>query len=91
MSQVLFCQGSSLPGIIYIGRTPTTEHDQLYPNTNVQRIYLTTIRFLLVYDNNLYDFSIFHPPGKQELTVNIHFQLSHLNRIHTEEVDLLKF
>ena len=54
---------------------------------------LTTIRFPLVYDNNLkYNYFIFHPPGKQDqLTVNIHFQLSHLNRICTEEVDQLEF
>ena len=78
------------------------EHDQLYPNifhqpfykpTNVQRIYLTTTRFPLVYDNNpKYDFFIFHTRQKQDhLTIDIHFQLSYLTGIRTEEVDLLEF
>ena len=95
----LYHQASSPPGIIYVGRTPTMEHNQLYPNepSNNLRMYeeciLTTTRFLLVYDNDPnYDFFIFHTPGKQDhLTIDIHFQLSHLNGIHTEEVDLLKF
>ena len=54
---------------------------------------LTIIRFPLVYNNNpKCDFFILHPPGKQDhLTVDIHFQLGHLNGIHTKEVDLLEF
>ena len=32
-----------------------------------------------------------HLESKVPLTANIHFQLSHLNRLCTEEVDLLKF
>ena len=53
----------------------------------------TTIRFPLVYENDLqYDFIIFLPPGKQaHLTVDIHFQLSHINGICSAEVDLLEF
>ena len=97
----LYCQGSILRGITYVQRTSTTELDQLYyiilhqPFYNLQmyeEYILTTIRFPLVYDNNLnYDFFVFHPPGKQDhLAANIHSQLSNLNRICTEEVDLLE-
>ena len=89
-------------GITYVEMTPTTEYDQFYSNVFHQPFYnlqmykeyiFTTIGFPLVYDNDLkYNFFIFHPPGKQDhLTVDIHFQLSHLNGIHTEEVDLLEF
>ena len=75
----LYCQGSIVSGITNVGRTPTTKHDQLYP-----------FLLLLVYNINLmYDLSIFHPPGKQDhLTINLHFQLGHHNKIHTKEVDL---
>ena len=101
MSQVIVSRKHPTRNI-YIGGTPTTEHDQSYPNVFHQPFFylqmykeyiLTTIRFPLVYDNDpKYNFFIFQPPGKQDhLTVNIHFQLSHLNGIHTEEVDLLKF
>ena len=72
--QSLYCQGSTLPGIIYVGRTPTMEHYLLYPNIFHQPSYnvqmyeeyiLTTTRFPLVYDNDpKYDFFIFHSPGK---------------------------
>ena len=30
----LYCQRSTLPGIFFVGRTPTTEHDSLAPNTD---------------------------------------------------------
>ena len=33
------CQGSPLPGIIYIGMTPTTECDQFCPNVFQQPFY----------------------------------------------------
>ena len=54
---------------------------------------LTTPIFPLVYLNDpYYEYSIFRAPGKKNhLTINILFQLNYLNRIHTEEVDLLKF
>ena len=91
-----------LPRIIYVGRTPTTEHDQLYtnvfhqPSCNIQmykEYILTTTRFSLVYYNDPYcNFFLFHTPGKQyHLTTNIQFQLDYLNGIHTKEVDQLKF
>ena len=34
-----YCQGSTLPGITYIGMTLTMEHDQLYPNVICQPFY----------------------------------------------------
>ena len=74
----LYCQQIILPGITYVEKTPTMEHDQFYSNIfhhpfyNIQmyNIYiyiLMTIQFPLVYDNDLkYDFFIFHLPGKQD-------------------------
>ena len=56
----LYCQGSTLSGIIYVGRIPTMEHDLLYTNIFHQPSYdlqmyeeyiLTTTRFPLVYLN----------------------------------------
>ena len=93
---------STLLGIIYIGRTPTMEHNQLYPNIFHQPSYnlqmyekyiLTTTRFSLVYYSNPNcNVFLFHTPGKlDDLTININFQLNYLNRIHTKEVDQLKF
>ena len=92
---------NTLPGIIYIGRIPTMEHDLLYTNIFHQPSYLcmyekyilTTTRFPFVYCNDPYcNFFLFHTPGKQDHPpVDIHFQLNYLNGIHTEEVDLLKF
>ena len=35
----LYCQESILPGITYVGKTPTTEHDQLDPNVFHQPSY----------------------------------------------------
>ena len=72
-----------------IQHLPPTFHSlQMY-----EEYILTTTRFPLVYYNNpYYNFFLFHTPGKQDhLTISIHFQLDYLNRIHTEEVDLLKF
>ena len=37
------------------------------------------------------DYFLFPTPGKKDnITVDIHYSLEHHNRIHTEEVDLLK-
>ena len=78
------------------------EHDQLHTNIFHQPSYnlqmyeeyiLTTTTSPLVYYNDPYcNFFLFNTPGKQDhLTIDIHFQLNYLNRIQTEEVDLLKF
>ena len=54
---------------------------------------MAIIRFPLV--NTLdpkYDYTFFHPPGKQEqLQIDIYFKISSVNGIHTKEVDLLEF
>ena len=43
------------------------------------------------FDETGRDYFLFHTPGKKYLiTVDIHYLLEHHNRIHTEEVDLLK-
>ena len=97
----LYCQESSLPRIIYIGRI-TMEHNLFHPNffhqpsCNVwmyEEYILTTSIFPLVYLNDPYcDYSIFHTPRKKDhLTINIPFQLNYLNRIHTKYVNLLEF
>ena len=42
-------------------------------------------------DETSCDYFLFHMPGKKDhITVDIHYSLEHHNRIHTEEVDLLK-
>ena len=98
----LYCQGSTQAGIMYVGRIPPTEHDLLYTNVFHQPSYnlqmyneyiKSTTRFPLVYLNEPYcNFFLFHTPGKQDhLTIDVHFQLNYLNRIHPEEVDLLEF
>ena len=50
-------------------------------------------RFPLVNaSDHKYDFTFFHPSGKQEqLQINIYCKISSMNGIHTEEVDLLEF
>ena len=35
----LYCQGRTVPEIIHVGRTPTTEYDLLYPNVFRQPFY----------------------------------------------------
>ena len=97
----LYCQGSTLPGIIYVGMIQTTEHKpvvyQCLPPTFLSyectRNILTATRFSLVNSNNPYcDFFLFCTPGKKDhLTIDVHFQLDYLNGVHTEEVDLLEF
>ena len=98
----LYCQGSTLPGMLYVGKTTTTEHDLFHPNIFHQPSYnlqmykeyiLTNIIIPLIYLNDPYcNYFLFHIPGKQDhLTVNVHFQLNYLNGIYTEEVCLLKF
>ena len=58
-----------------------------------ERYTLAIIRFPLVNtSDHKYDFTLFHPPGKQEqLQINIYFKISSVNGIHTQEVDLLEF
>ena len=98
----LYCQGSTLSGIIYIGSIATTEFNLFHPNFFHQPSYnlcmykkyiLTTSIFPLVYlDYPYFDYSILHTPGKKDhLTINVLFRLNYLNRIHTEEDDLLEF
>ena len=72
---------------------PNIFHQPSYELGMYEEYILTSSIFPLVYLNNLYcDYFLFHTSGKQDhLTVNIHFQLDYLNRIHTEEVDLLRF
>ena len=56
-----------------------------------KRYTLAIIRFPLVNTSDpKNDFTIFHPPGKQEqLQIDIYFKIGSVNGIHTEEVDLL--
>ena len=43
------------------------------------------------FDETGCDYSLFHTPGKKDhITVDTHYSLEHHNRIHTEEIDLLK-
>ena len=58
-----------------------------------ERYTLDIIRFpLLNTSDPKYDFTIFHPVGRQEqLQIDIYFNIGSVNRIHTEEVDLLEF
>ena len=58
-----------------------------------ERYTLAIIRFPLVNTSDpKYDFTIFHPPGRQEqLQIDIYFKIGSVNRIHTKEVDLLQF
>ena len=98
----LYCQGSTLPEVIYIGMITTTEHNPFHPNffhppsyslQMHEEYFLTTSIFPLVYLTNPYsDYSISKIPGKKDhLTINVLFQLNYLNGIRTEEVNLLKF
>ena len=54
---------------------------------------LAIIRFPLVNTSDpKYNFTMFHPPGRQEqLKTENYFKISSVNGIHTEEVDLLEF
>ena len=54
---------------------------------------LAIIRFPLISTSDpKYNFTFFHPPGKQEqLQFDIYCQISSVNGIHMEEVDLLEF
>ena len=86
----------------YLHWKDNTEHNMFHLNVFNQPSYnlqmykeyiLTTSLLPLVYHNNpCCDCFLFYTPGKQDhLIVNVHFQLNYLNRIHTEEVNLLKF
>ena len=57
-----------------------------------ERYTLSTTSFpSQTFDETGCDYSLFHMPGKKDhITVDIHYSLEHHNRIHTEEVDLLK-
>ena len=57
-----------------------------------ERYTLSTISFpSQTFDETGCDYFLFHTPGKKDhITVDIHYLLEHHNRIHTEEVDLLK-
>ena len=57
-----------------------------------ERYTLSTTSFpSQTFDETGCDYFLFHTPGKKDhITVDIHYSLEHHNRIHTEEVDLLK-
>ena len=57
-----------------------------------ERYTLSTTSFpSQTFDETGCDYFLFHTSGKKDhITVDIHYSLEHHNRIHTEEVDLLK-
>ena len=57
-----------------------------------ERYTLSTTSFpSQTFDETGCDYFLFHTPGKKDhVTIDIHYSLEHHNRIHTEEVDLLK-
>ena len=57
-----------------------------------KRYTLSTTSFpSQTFDETGCDYFLFHTPGKKDhITVDIHYLLEHHNRIHTEEVNLLK-
>ena len=57
-----------------------------------ERYTLSTTSFpSQTFDRTGCDYSLFHTPGRKDhITVDIHYSLEHHNRIHTEEIDLLK-
>ena len=57
-----------------------------------ERYTLSTTSFpSQTFDETSCDYFIFHTDGKKDhITVDIHYLLEHHNRIHAEEVDLIK-
>ena len=57
-----------------------------------ERYTFSTISFpSQTFDETSCDYSLFHTPGKKDhITVDIHYSPEHHNRIHTEEINLLK-
>ena len=57
-----------------------------------ERYTLSTTSFpSQTFDKTSCDYSLFHMPGKKDhITVDIRYSLEHHNRIHTEEINLLK-
>ena len=73
-------------------RCSSISHQLFYLPQMFKRYTLSTTSFpSQTFDETGCDYSLFHTPGKKDhITVDIHYFLEHHNRIHTEEIDLLK-